>query len=35
MIEVLYAFLASPMRAACPEHLILIDSISTIIFGEE
>ena len=33
--KTLYAILLSPMRATCPVHLIILDFITRIIFGEE
>jgi hypothetical protein len=33
--NILYAFLLSPIRAACPARLILLDLITLIMLGEE
>jgi hypothetical protein len=33
-MEVLYAFLISPMRATCPAYLILLDLTTLTIFSE-
>jgi hypothetical protein len=33
--KTLHAFLFSPIRATCPTHLVLLDLIFVIIFGEE
>jgi hypothetical protein len=35
LTEILCAFLISPMHAEYPAHLILIDLITLLIFGEE
>jgi hypothetical protein len=32
--KVLYAFLVCPVHATCPSHLILLDLITVIMFGE-
>jgi hypothetical protein len=34
-VEILNAFLYSPIRSTCPEHLILLELIILIILGEE